>query len=158
MRNKRNKVLILIVCLVFLVTAVLTKGFGLIRSNLTSPTATNINGSIIIPVSDITNSAKWYEYDSGTNAIKFFIVKTSDGSIKTAFDACDVCYAQKKGYRQEGDYMICNNCGNRYPINGLGTENKIPGGCWPGHLSNIIKGDNIVIEKSDLENNQWRSL
>jgi uncharacterized membrane protein len=111
-----------------------------------------------IPLSDITSNAKWYEYDSEGSEVRFFVVEDKDGTIKTAFDACDVCYRYKKGYRQEGEYMVCNNCGNRYPLSGLGTENKNPGGCWPGYLPNIIKGDNVVIKKSDLENNQWRSL
>ena len=111
-----------------------------------------------IPLSEVTSNAKWYEYDLGGEKIRFFVVKASDGIIKAAFDACDVCYRYKKGYRQEGDYMVCNNCGNRYPMVGLGTENKNPGGCWPGYLPNAVKGDNILIKKSDLENNRWRSL
>ena len=48
--------------------------------------------------------------------------------------------------------MICNNCGNKYPIDGLGTENRNPGGCWPSYLSNTIIGNEIVIGKSELEN------
>jgi len=158
MKNKNNKIWILVLGLLFLVAAFFTKGFGLFKSNLASPETTNPAGFVSIPVSEITNSAKWYEYDSDRNKIKFFVVKASDGTIKTAFDACDVCYTEKKGYRQEGSYVICNNCGNRYPISGLGTENKIPGGCWPGYLPNVIEGDNVIIKKSDLENNQWGSL
>ena len=34
--------------------------------------------------------------------------------------------------------MVCNNCGNKYPIDGLGTENKNPGGCWPGYLPSTV--------------------
>ena len=153
--NVRNKkILILALCSVFLIVAVLTKGFGLIQPNLI------IDDFINIPLSEITSTAKWYEYEyySGGNKIKFFAVKASDGTIKTAFDACDVCYYAKKGYRQEGDYMVCNNCGNRYPIAGLGIKNKTPGGCWPGYLPSIAEGDNILIKKSDLESNRWRSL
>ena len=155
---KNNKIIIIVFCLIFFLVAVFTKGFGLVGSSPTGPATTNTDSVVSIPLSDVTSSAKWYEYGSGSSKIRFFAVKASDGTIKTAFDACDVCYTAKKGYRQEGDFMICNNCGNRYPISGLGTENKIPGGCWPGYLSNVIKGDNIVIKKSDLESNQWRSL
>jgi len=119
----------------------------------------NLNDdSLKIPLSDITTQAKWYEYDVGDKAVKFFIVKAKDGSIKTAFDACDVCYSAGTGYRQEGDYMVCNNCGNRYPISGIGTENKNPGGCWPGYLPNTIEGDYVVIKAKDLADNSWRTL
>lgn len=111
--------------------------------------------SITIPLSEVSENAKWYEYDSSKGKIRFFAVKADDGTIKTAFDACDVCYAAKKGYKQEGKYMVCNNCGRRFAVSGLGTENKNPGGCWPGYLPNTIDVGNVVIKKSDLENKQW---
>jgi len=155
---KKSQIIILIFFLIFLIIAIFTKGFGLIGSNPEGPTTSNIDSFVTIPISGITNNAKWYEYDSGGSRLRFFAVKASDGTVKTAFDACDVCYYAKKGYRQEGDDMVCNNCGNRYPISGLGTENKNPGGCWPGYLPNIIQGDSALIKKSDLENNRWRAL
>ena len=46
--------------------------------------------------------------------------------------------------------MVCNNCGNYYPISGLGTANLAGGGCWPGYLPSKVEGDYIVIQKSDL--------
>ncbi len=129
-------------------------------SGCTSPDVTGdvVAGSdvMLIPVSDIGSQAKWYEYNSGGTTVRFFAVKASDGSIKTAFDACDVCYASRKGYSQDGSYMVCNNCGNKYPIDGLGTENKRGGGCWPGYLPSSVQGDNIIIKKSDLDSNAWR--
>ncbi len=114
------------------------------------------SSTINVPLSSISAQAKWFEYDSGGVKIRFFAVKASDGSVKTAFDSCDVCYDSKKGYRQEGDKMVCNNCGNSYPISGLGTENRNPGGCWPSFLPNKIVGDNVVIEKSDLDRGRSR--
>ncbi|MAG22394.1 MAG: hypothetical protein CL943_03785 [Candidatus Diapherotrites archaeon] len=104
-----------------------------------------------IPVASIGQEAKWYEYESNGTTIRFFAVKGSDGSVKTAFDACDVCNYSKKGYSQQGNFMVCNNCGNKYPIDGLGTENKRPGGCWPSYLPNEVVGENIVIQKANLE-------
>ena len=41
-------------------------------------------------------------------------------------------------------------------ISGLGTENKNPGGCWPGYLPSAVEGDNLVIEKSDIASGSWR--
>ncbi len=109
-----------------------------------------------IPLSEVAEDAKWYEYDSNDVTIKFFAIRDVNGDIKTAFDACDICYSSHKGYRQEGGYMICNNCGNRYPISGLGTENKRPGGCWPGYLKSRANGEYLVIDKSDLESGRYR--
>jgi len=131
-----------------------TNGLGLFNPTTTGlVTGEQTDDTVMaIPLSGITQEATWYEFGS----IRFFAVKASDGTIKTGFDSCDVCYASNKGYRQEGDYMICNNCGNRYPIIGLGTENKNPGGCWPGYLPSAIDGDNLVIKESDLQAGAWR--
>jgi len=151
---KNTKILIIVFfCLVFIIFAFLSKGFGLFQS-----TQVDSDNFVQIPLSEITNQTQWYEYDLDGKKIRLFAIKAKDGSIKTAFDACDVCYYSGKGYRQEGDYMVCNNCGNRYLIAGLGTENKNPGGCWPGYLSNIVEGDYLLIKKGDLERGSWRSL
>jgi len=108
--------------------------------------------AVKIPLSEIPNKASFYEYEG----IEYFTVKTNDGTIKTAFDACDVCYNAGRGYSQEGNDMVCNNCGNHYPINGLGTRNLRGGGCWPGYLPSKIQGDYLVIKKSDLEEGRYR--
>jgi uncharacterized membrane protein len=105
---------------------------------------------LLLPVSKITGDATFYEYNFNGVNIRYFAVKAEDGSIKTAFDECDVCFRSKKGYRQEGNFMVCNNCGNRYPISGLGTENKAGGGCWPGYLPSELIEDNLAIKISDL--------
>jgi hypothetical protein len=118
----------------------------------------NLTGNIVsaedikIPLSDISSQTKFYE----TDGIRFFVVKAGDGSIKTAFDACDVCYSANKGYRQEVNYMVCNNCGNKYPLSGLGTENKAGGGCWPGYLPSEILEESLVIKNSNLKKGEYR--
>ena len=122
------------------------------KLGVTGNVVKNSNEDITISVSEISGTAKFYEQDG----IRFFAVKADDGSVKTAFDACDVCYYSKKGYRQEGDYMVCNNCGNKYPIIGLGTENLRGGGCWPGYLPSRIEGENLIIKTSDLEKGSYR--
>ena len=110
-----------------------------------------VGESITIPLNEISEKAKFYEVDG----VKFFAIKTR-GEIKTAFDACDVCYGSEKGYRQEGDYMVCNNCGNKYAISGLGTKNLRGGGCWPGYLPSEVEGENLIIKKSELDKGAYR--
>lgn len=103
-----------------------------------------------IPLSEISDSAGFYTYDADGVLVRYFAVKESGANVHVAFDACDICYYEKKGYRQIDDVMSCINCGNEYPIISLGTEN-IAGGCWPSYLSMKIDGDNVVIKISDLE-------
>jgi hypothetical protein len=113
---------------------------------------------ITIPLAEIKEEAQWYEYEIGDKEISFFVVKGDDGKVRVAFDSCDVCYYSEKGYYQEGDYMVCENCGNRYPIIGLGEENKTSGGCWPGYLTYSIDDESIIIRTKDLIDNIWRAL
>jgi uncharacterized membrane protein len=114
------------------------------------------NGEVKIPLSEVTQTAKFYEFESNGTKIKYFAVKASDGSIKTAFDACDVCYSKKKGYTQEGNLMKCNNCGKTFAIDALGKENITGKGCWPGYLPNTTNGDSIVLKVSDIESGKFR--
>lgn len=148
-----------IFALIVLASAVFSDGFGLFSQPTVTGSAVSAagaEGAFTIPMSDISTTAKFYEYSYGGSTIRFFAVMANDGSVKTGFDECDVCYRSGKGYRQEGDYMVCNNCGNRYPISGLGTENKNPGGCWPGYLPSTVEGGNLVIQKSDIASGAWR--
>jgi uncharacterized membrane protein len=112
--------------------------------------ASNGNDDLKINLSELSEEAQWFEYEHEGKKIVFFAVLSTDGSVKTAFDACDVCFSQHKGYRQEGDQMVCNNCGNKYPIVSLGTENKQGGGCWPGYLPSSVTNDELIIQKSDI--------
>ncbi|MAH48357.1 hypothetical protein CMI37_21205 [Candidatus Pacearchaeota archaeon] len=139
------------------VLAVLAVGFFIFGSgtgNVVANTGQFLDESdlIKIPLNEVSRTAAFYDYDG----IKFFVVKAKDGSVKTAFDACDVCHGSKKGYRQEGDDMICNKCGNYYPISGLGTRNLRGGGCWPGYLLMKVERDYIVIQKVALESGRYR--
>lgn len=118
--------------------------------------ASAASNAITIPLSSLSKEAKWFEYNVNGAKVRFFAVEASNGSIKTAFDSCDVCYYANKGYSQEGSYMVCNNCGNKYPIDGLGTENKKSGGCWPGYLPSKIEGNNLVIQEENLEAGVYR--
>lgn len=80
--------------------------------------------------------------------IRFFAIKSSDGVVRAAFDACDVCWPERKGYRQDGDYMVCNNCGQRFASVRI---NEVKGGCNPSPLERRIEGTKLVITAADLQ-------
>ena len=80
-------------------------------------------------------------------SIKYFVLKSADGIIRAAFDACDVCWASGKGYSQAGDDMVCRNCGKRFASVKV---NEIRGGCNPAPLKRQVVGENLVIEVKDI--------
>ena len=111
-------------------------------------------GEVRMLMSNVTATPKWYSYDSSGVTVRYFAVKGTDGNIHIATDACDVCYSAHKGYRQDGTFMACNNCGKTFAINGIGTEN-VGGGCWPSYLPWTNKDGYVVINTSDLDGKRF---
>jgi hypothetical protein len=68
----------------------------------------NLAHNILIPISDVNNGkAKFFDYTaSNKTSVRFFVIKSSDGVYRAALDACDVCYAAKKGYYQDGPPVV----------------------------------------------------
>ena len=91
--------------------------------------------------------ARTYTHQADGKTIQFFVLKSSDGVIRAAFNACDVCYLDKQGYRQEGDEMVCNACGQRFPSELI---NEVRGGCNPSPLERTIEGGEVVIRVDDI--------
>ena len=108
------------------------------------------NGTITLPVAKLANGkARFYKFEAGGKDITFFAVKAADGSIKTAFDACDACYLDKMGYEQQGDIMNCKNCNQKFAIKRLGPN--ATGGCNPGYLPHKQNGKTISVSVTDLK-------
>jgi len=107
------------------------------------------NGVISLPVAELSaGRARFYTVQARGKAIPFFVVEGPDGVVRAAFDACDICFAARKGYHQEEDFMVCNNCGNTFPIDLINVEK---GGCNPVPLNRTVEGSQVVIALSDLE-------
>ncbi len=97
------------------------------------------------------NQAKFFNVQMPLGkTIYFFVVKDKNGIYRAAANACQVCFGTKKGFHQEGNEIVCNNCGNRYPVEKIATEK---GGCNPGPINpNLtVQSGKIVINQADLE-------
>lgn len=112
------------------------------------------NGFLKIPVNEINDGKAHFfkvKADDGV-MVTFFTLRSSDGVIRAAIDACDVCYKAGKGYVQSGDFMICENCGQRFASNRI---NEVKGGCNPAPLNRVVQGENLVISMKDITANSW---
>lgn len=146
MRHKSQNIIMgMVVLVTLLVAATAVFAFSLGKYE-----KVKVSGGIIsIPVSKLADGkARFYKIEDAGKEISFFAVKSSDGTIKTAFDACDACYKSKKGYEQQIDKMNCKNCNQKFAINRLGPN--ATGGCNPGYLPHQLSGANIVIKAQDL--------
>ena len=142
----------------FLVLSLLTSLLVACSSSETGAGSSGVltpdNGQLSIPLKAVSDGkAHHYQVkaDDGT-MVTFFILKCSDGVIRAAIDACDVCYKAGKGYYQEGDFMVCENCGQKFPSSRI---NVVKGGCNPAPLKREVKGDNLVIAMADINANSW---
>jgi uncharacterized membrane protein len=112
---------IVVVCVFLFLTA--AQGFAQANSGEA------VNKDIVIQIKDISDTAKFYPALIDGTRIEVFAVKAPDGSIRTAFNTCQVCYGSGRGYyKQIGGLMVCQNCGNRFPLNRVEVQS---GGCNP---------------------------
>ena len=98
-------------------------------------------GFLTIPIADLSQKASFYKADLDGTDVEIVALKDSKGNLRTAFNACQVCYSSGKGYYvQDGDYLVCQNCGNSFTIDQVGVAS---GGCnpWP-----ILDSDRTVTD------------
>jgi uncharacterized membrane protein len=111
-------------------------------------------GDIKITASQITSTATFIPYQSGSTKMEIIAVKAPDGTIRTAFNTCQVCYDSGRGYYvQQGDVLVCQNCGNRFNISQIEKEKN---GCNPIPIleeNKSVSGDTITIPASILSQN-----
>lgn len=105
-------------------------------------------GWVRLPVSTFDDyAAHYYTYMLNDQPIEFFVLKSADGIVRSAFNACDVCYRSLKGYSQTGQIMVCNNCGSQFPADQI---NVVRGGCNPSPLERSVVGDDLEIHMDGI--------
>lgn len=106
-----------------------------------SVTSIKKDGYLAIPIAGLSQTASFYKADLDGTEVELVALKDSKGNLRTAFNACQVCYSSGRGYyRQEGEYLVCQNCGNSFTIDQVGIAS---GGCnpWP-----ILDSDRTVTD------------
>ena len=108
----------------------------------------NASGTIEFQLSTFDDYvAHYYTYLNNDQSIEFFVLKSEDGVVRAAFNACDVCYGALLGYSQNGQIMVCNNCGSQFPADRI---NIVQGGCNPSPLDRNVEGNFLVINVEDI--------
>lgn len=84
----------------------------------------------------------------GGGEIRFFVIKASDGVLHAAFDACELCYKEHRGFRQSGHTMVCNACGRVFPVASIDQGR---GDCHPISLDRDLQRQHVTIETAALQ-------
>lgn len=97
--------------------------------------------SLKIAKSEVTEVAKFFPVIVDGVEMEVIAVMATDGTIRTAFNACQVCADSGKGYYiQVGDRLICQNCGNSFSIDDL---EDVHGGCNPAPITKDDKSEDV---------------
>jgi high-affinity iron transporter len=103
------------------------------------------NGQVMIPLSDLTDSSlHFYTTDVNNTVIRFLIIHQTNGDYAVALDACQICGTA--GYRQDGQNVICRNCGAVIYIPSIGDK----GGCNPIPVKSRVEGGVVTVDLSAL--------
>lgn len=105
---------------------------------------------VLLPASAFADGkARFYRYlTAAGHETRFFVIKSPDGVVRAALDACDNCFRQRRGFRQVGDHLICNECGGTFSPQHI---NVLKGGCSPSPLERTVDGDHVVVRAAALE-------
>jgi uncharacterized membrane protein len=106
---------------------------------------------LVITVSEVTENAAFYPVDIGGTRLEVLAVRAPDGTIRTAFNTCQVCYGSGRGfYKQQGTVLVCQNCGNRFRMSQVEVRS---GGCNPIPIfpaNKTVTATTITIRKDFL--------
>jgi uncharacterized membrane protein len=150
-KKKISKSIITIAILIFAMGIILTAYSKRSSSNTQNTENSNntdkkeiVSGeNLVIPIKEISSTVKFYPVNVDGTAMEVLAVKAPDGTIRTAFNTCQVCFTSGRGYyKQQGDLLVCQNCGNKFPMSRVEVE---AGGCnpWP-----IFAKDKTVTDQS----------
>jgi high-affinity iron transporter len=145
-RNRRQRIWMMAAAVASLsVVLALTADFIYAQVNAAPPQARPVDASnnlVRIPVAEVQDgNLHLFTLTTNGQSMRFMVIKKPNG-YGTALDACLICGA--KGYRQEGQNVICRHCASAIYIPSIGQK----GGCNPIGFPSQIEGDDIVFDVS----------
>ena len=106
-------------------------------------------GQISIKKSQLTKDASFINYKSGEITVQLIAVIADDNSFRVAFNTCQSCNPAPKAYFvQQGRKLECQNCGNQFTMNDVGSPSY---GCNPARIPFTQTDSEILISTEILE-------
>lgn len=153
MNNKRNNSLIVTAAVVVIAAAAAVSiknidNTNSVYENKSVSVVANENEDIIISADRLSENISFIDYNAAGTDMQFMLLKTDDGRIRCSLNTCQVCNGSPYAYFvQEGDKVICQNCGNEFALTQIGDEH---GGCNPAPLEFNEENGNVVIDAENL--------
>ena len=140
--------------------AVIAAAFLLVFGAALSAQSTELNRKkpviadqdLVIQIAEITENALFFPVDIDGVRMEVLAVKAPDGTIRTAFNTCQVCYASGSGYFvQTGSLLVCQNCGRRFRMSQIERQ---AGGCNPVPIfpaNKTVTDETITVSREYLK-------
>jgi len=91
---------------------------------------------------------RFYQFiNAGSQEVHFLVGRDPAGHVAVAFDASEDCAKNKRGFRAEGEWLVCNKCDKAFR---LSEVNAGGGGCKPVPLEFREDGNELVIAEADI--------
>jgi uncharacterized membrane protein len=106
-------------------------------------------GEVAIDVSGLQNGqVRYFRFlNSANQEVKFFVGRDVQGAVQVGFDASEVCAKRKRGFKADGEWMVCRTCDKSFR---LAETNSNPGGCAPVALAHRVLGSQLTLAESDI--------
>lgn len=92
-------------------------------------TAIAAGSGLEIPIAELSEHIKIYSFTVDGLNMEVLAARDADGTVRTAFNTCQVCNGSRKAYFvEQGDKVVCQNCGNAFGREDVGV---LSGGCNP---------------------------
>lgn len=108
-----------------------------------------------IPKAELSEDIRIYSVTVDGLQMEVLAAKDADGTLRTAFNTCQVCNGSRKAYFvAQGEHVICQNCGNSFARSDVGV---LSGGCNPTPIfaeSRADTEDTIRISCDYLQSNR----
>ena len=145
-RQRRRMLLAASSCLVVILG--LTADFVYSEAAAAPPPAQAVtvqNGEVRIPEASVDDGRlHFFTLETAGTQVRFLIIRKPGGGYATALDACAIC--GPAGYRQDGQNVICRNCGAPIYIPSIGQS----GGCNPIGFASKVEGGQVVFNVAAL--------
>ncbi|HEY3570348.1 MAG TPA: Fe-S-containing protein [Thermoanaerobaculia bacterium] len=106
-------------------------------------------GQVRINVADLKpQEVRFFQFlNAGNQEVHFFVGRDRGGQLQVAFDANEQCAKFKRGYRHEGEWMVCNKCDKAFRLTGINSGGE---GCSPIPVQHQVAGSELVLAESDI--------
>lgn len=157
-QSKQSKLLPILAAVVLLAAAAVVLLPRLLPSASTQQqTGAGGAAAITIDAAAVGTTASFYDCEVDGTTVEVLAVKAGDGTVRLALNTCQVCNGSPYAYFvQQGDYFICQNCGNAFSSDEIGLSSF---GCNPVPVTEsdyTVDGDTITVTADFLKENASR--